>query len=109
LTPEAALRYRQIKGLREAHDDHRYAATLEKLVAKKPGTRSDLDRGRVPPDARRTVGGPRPECLPAAPRRRLVLGSFGENCNGRDKRLSCAAIPTTPIKSGSARKLQRSM
>jgi hypothetical protein len=41
LTPEAALRYRQIKSLREARDDHRYAATLEKLVAKKPGMRSD--------------------------------------------------------------------
>jgi len=40
-TFEAALRYRQIKSLREARDDHRYAATLEKLVAKKPGTRSD--------------------------------------------------------------------
>ena len=32
LTPEAALRYRQIKSLREARDDHRYAATLENPI-----------------------------------------------------------------------------
>jgi hypothetical protein len=29
------------ESLREARDDHRYAATLEKLLAEKPGTRSD--------------------------------------------------------------------